>query len=161
VISKPDSVTIQFYVDSSALPFLETGMPVTFQNTDGQSFTGKITALSSSADDVTKRFLVEAEPDSKNIGFAPGTITDAILNVSIKPENPLNILLPISAVNVGQNSSNIFLDVNGRAKQTDASVVQIKGESAEIKADIPAGSLIIVDGNRLLHDGDFLTDKTE
>jgi RND family efflux transporter MFP subunit len=159
VISKPESVKMQFYVDSSALPFMEIGLPVAFQNTDNQSFTGKVTAISSSADDVTKRFLVEAEPDEKTDGFAPGTITDAILSINIKPENTSDILLPISAVDVGQNGSSIFLDDNGRAKKIDASVIQIKGESAEIKADIPEGMLIVVDGNRLLHDGDFLTEQ--
>jgi len=161
VISKPGALKIQFYVDAFTLSFLEVGTPVTFKNTDGRSFAAKITALTSSADAVTKRFLVEAEPDKSNLDFAPGSVTDALLTISITPQDSSNILLPITAVEVSPNGSNIYVDEGGRAKQVPVTVVQIKGESAEIKTDLPANSLVIVEGNRLLHEGDYLTDKTQ
>lgn len=161
VISKSDSLKIQFYVDYDTLLFLSVGMPVTIQHTDGRTFEASITALSSSADATTKRFLVEAAPNDENIGFAPGTITDAMLTIEITPKNSSDILLPISAVEVSQNGSSIYVNEGDRAKQVPVTVVQIKGESAELKTDLSETAQIIVEGNRLLHEGDYLTNPTE
>jgi len=165
VVSKSDSLKIQFYVDYDTLSFLYVGMPVSIQHTDGRSFDASITALSSSADATTKRFLVEAEPnaepDSENVSFAPGTITDAFLTISIEPKDPSNILLPISAVEVSPNGSSIYVNEGDRAKQVQVTVVQIKGESAELKTDLPENAQIVVEGNRLLHEGDYLTNPTQ
>lgn len=161
VISKSDSLKIQFYVDYDTLSFLYVGMPVSIQHTDGRSFDAGITALSSSADATTKRFLVEAEPNDDKIDFAPGTITDAFLTISIEPEDPSNILLPISAVEVSPSGSSIYVNEADRAKQVPVTVVKIQGESAELKTDLPESARVIVEGNRLLHEGDYLINPTE
>ena len=122
-------------------------------------FNGKISALSSSADDITKRFLVEAQPDNNDTGFAPGTITDATLNISIKPSYPSDILLPLSAITVGQNGNSIFTDENGCAKEVSVTIIKILGETAEVKTDIPEDSLIVISGNQSLQDGDYLINQ--
>lgn len=156
VISDPTSVKIQFYVDAIVLPSLSISMPLTFQNADGQPFNAKITALSSTADANTKRYLVEAEPDNYNLGFSPGSITNVSLMVEATPEDNSNILLPISAVGVSPNGSSIFVDDGGRAKQVEVTIVQIKGEAVELKTTLLPEALVIVDGNKLLHEGDYL-----
>ena len=159
VVNGSDELKTQFYVDFDTLQHIKTGDAVKFQTTDGRAFTGKITALSSSADDVTKRFLVEAVPDSSDIILAPGTIVDAYVTIEIKPSEESNLLLPLSSITFGQNNNTIFINDNGRAKQAEVSVVKIIGENAEIKAYIDEGARIIVSGNQFLHEGDFLAEK--
>jgi RND family efflux transporter MFP subunit len=158
VISGSDSASVQFYVDGITLKYITAGMHVELKNSENKVFQGSITAINTSADDTTKRFLVEAEPDEA--GLISGTLVDVNLQFDIKPEDSSSILIPLSSISVGQNGNTIFIEQNGIAKEISAEVTHIQGEVAEVKADIPEGALIVTEGNQLLHDGDYLINKT-
>lgn len=160
-ISRAEAVKIQFYVDQFTLGYLGVGMPVRVTSNNGQDYEAVITALGMSADSVTKRFLVEAEPRTETPGLVAGTVADVNLTITITPEDSTNILLPISAVEVTPNGSSIYVNEGDRAKQVAVTVVQIRGESAELKTQLSDSAQVIVDGNRLLHEGDYLTEKSE
>jgi len=61
----------------------------------------------------------------------------------------------LSAVDVGQNGASIFVAQDNVAKEIEVEMGKIEGETAQVfPKDLPKNSLIIVEGNRLLQDGD-------
>ncbi|MDD5438316.1 MAG: efflux RND transporter periplasmic adaptor subunit [Patescibacteria group bacterium] len=154
VIDTTDDIKIQFFIDQSHLDAVRPGLGITVKNSDGQQASGTILAVTPQADAVTKRFLVEA----KTIGDAKadltlGTIATVTLPlIKIAPQGSL--LLPLSAVDIGQNGASIFVMDSEKAKKVDIKIGRIEGETAEVIVQLPEDAKIIVDGNKLVQDGD-------
>jgi membrane fusion protein, multidrug efflux system len=149
-ISNINLVKFQFYVDQEILPYIKTGFPVNL-NADGETIICKIKNISPVADTTTRRFLVEAIPNEK-IDPLIGTILKVSLEITRKPAKENSLLLPISAITIGQNENYIFIVENDRAKKIPANISNISGEIAEIEADLPKDAQIIISGNKLLSD---------
>ncbi len=155
VIGTPDRLKIQFFVDADHYDGLAVGLPVTVTDRDGAAASGTVSGITPQADAVTRRFLVEAKlVDNKTGKFELGTIaTVTVPYTRLAPQGAL--ILPLSAVDVGQNGATIFLANDGTAKKIEVEMGRIEGETAEVfPNDLPKNALIIVDGNRLLQDGD-------
>jgi multidrug efflux pump subunit AcrA (membrane-fusion protein) len=155
-VSRPDLTKVQFFVDQETLPFLNVGMSAHLKISDGDSPEAKIVSISTRADEQSKRFMVEADLLSGSI-FALGTVADIVLGLEYRPQNPSHLMLSLSAIDVGQNGNRLTLAIDGRAEKAEAEIVRIIGEAAEVSADLPVGALIIVEGNRLAQEGDYLT----
>lgn len=155
-VSETTNVKVQFYVDQDLLTYLMPGMNVNLVNSDSKEINGIITAISPQADAATKRFLVEVKPDinnSKPEELPIGTVVNVKINVKKTVVGNGNIILPLSAVNIGQNESFIFIAENGVAKKQTVSLGEVHGEFAEIKVELNPEAAIIIDGSRLLSDG--------
>ena len=63
------------------------------------------------------------------------------------------ILLPLSALTTGQTATSIFIYDNGIAKKSTVEVAEVIGEYAKIKTDLSPDTIIIVDGNKMLQEG--------
>ncbi len=155
IIGTPDRLKIQFFVDAEHYDGLAVGLPVTITDRDGVAASGTISSITPQADAVTKRFLIEAKlVDNKTGKFELGTIaTVTVPYTRLAPQGAL--ILPLSAVDVGQNGASIFLANENAAKKIQVEMGRIEGETAEVfPKDLAKNALIIVDGNRLLQDGD-------
>jgi len=155
-VSRPDLAKAQFFVDSETLPYIGVGKPVLLKVSNGDSIEAKIVSVSTRADEQTKRFMVEAEPLG-NAKLALGTVADVALELIYQSQEPSHFMLPLSAIDVGQNGNQITVAQDGRALKAEVKIVRIVGEAAEIAADLPADAKIIVEGNRLAQEGDYLT----
>ncbi len=155
-VSRPDLIKIQFFVDQEALPYIKADMVAHLKVSNETVVDAKITSVSTRADEQSKRFMVEAEPASGTL-LSLGTVADITVDLDYKSKDPSHFMLPLSAIDVGQNGSQITLAQDGRASKTEAEIIHIVGEAAEIAALVPTDALIIVDGNRLAQEGDFLT----
>lgn len=153
VISQPDNLRLQFYVDQESLPYLKTGQNIEI-NDNGKTETGKITSITPQADAVTKRFLVEVTPSQAQIKYSLGTVIDVKVSLDKKPKDSKNILLPLSAIEIGQNANTIMIVVEGKAQKKEVILVRVEGEAAEIAADLSDITEIIVKNNKLLNEGD-------
>jgi len=153
-ISSGQAMKFQFYIDESVLKNIAKDQPVIIKNNENKKIAGKITNLAAQADALTKRFLVEVAPLSQAANdFALGTVVNIVITVEKKSDSE-NIILPLPAIEIGQNSTNIFIIENGLAKKIPAVIVKIQGETAEIKADLSETAVIITDGNKFIQDGD-------
>jgi RND family efflux transporter MFP subunit len=153
-ISPSKDVVAKFSVNQNEIGLLALGAPVVLSY-GRQSFDGKISSISPQADGATGKFLVEARPnDQKASSLLAGTVATASIAVTAKPHQSGAIILPLSAVTTGQNESFVFIENGGAARKTVVSVLHIDGENAEVAADLPFGSRIIVEGNKLVQDGD-------
>lgn len=153
-VSEIASIKLSFYVDEDNLPYLSAGQKLTITPSDGSAIAGHITDISQSADAITKRFLVEAMPDKVDLKkFNLGSIASISLSITKKPQAANSILLPLSAIEIGQNANYIFTVKDGKAAKQSVEIIKVVGETAEIKTDLPKDALIVVENNKLLEDG--------
>lgn len=155
VISQNSNMKVQFFVDENERTTLARGQEISALTSDGTTVSFVIRNIAGAADPTTKRFLIEAYPkkqDSKL--FLSGTIITVSLETTLTPKASTNILLPLSALTVGQNSSSIFIVENNQAKKVPVTIVSVSGEIAEISAPLGEEALIITEGNKLVSDGE-------
>lgn len=153
-ISSGQTMKFQLYVDESVLKNIAKGQSVIIKNNENKEIPGKIANLAAQADTLTKRFLVEVMPISSGANdFALGTVVNIIITVEKKSDSK-NIILSLSAIEIGQNNTNIFIMENGRAKKIPVTIIKIQGETAEMKADLAETDIIITDGNKFIQEGD-------
>ncbi|MBI5422250.1 efflux RND transporter periplasmic adaptor subunit [Candidatus Peregrinibacteria bacterium] len=157
-LSRSDLTKAQFFVDQETLPSLAVGMVAQLRTSAGTSFEARVTSISTRADEATKRFMVEAEPKAGS-HLALGTVADIFLDLDQVSQDPTHFILPLSAIDVGQNGNRVTLAQDGQAQKAEVAIVRISGEVAEIAADFPPDALIVVEGNRLAQEGDYLRVK--
>jgi RND family efflux transporter MFP subunit len=157
-ISKTGKIKVQFFVDQEQFSHFSLGLPVNLIDNNENAFAAKVTNISPVADSATKKFLIEAEPNEKT-ALLGGTIINVSLEISELPQKTENILLPLSAITVGQNESYLFIVENGKAKKVNVTIDNISGEIAEVKLDLPKETQVIISGNKSLKDSDAVEVK--
>ncbi len=151
VISQTDNIKVNFYVEADNLLAMNPGLPVSVVDEKGKEYPGVISGTSLQADTVTRRFLVEVKMENAEDLFL-GTIVNIKVAVEKKADQGFYIL-PLSAVNISQNDSYIFIVDNNKAKKINIEVGEVSGGLAIIKADLSYNDLIIIEGNKLITDG--------
>jgi len=155
-ISRTNRVKVQFFLSAQEISNVSLGSQVRIEQGDREVL-AKIINISPQADVATKRFLVEAMPDTTN-GLLPGSVVGVWVETSQVVENDF-LILPLAALSNTQTDNFIFIVENGLAKKISVLIVKISGEMAIIKTDIPDASEIIIEGNKLLQDGDKIQIK--
>lgn len=159
-VSRTDQVKIQFFADENSLKYLAPGQAVEILGNDGQSTPGKIFNLTPQADQVSKKFLVEVKPDSAtSTQLTAGTVVNVAVSLKKTATAKNAVLLPLSAIEISQNNNFIFTINNGVASKTPIQIIKVDGETAQIKFEGDDKTLIIVEGNKLVSEGDPV--KTE
>jgi RND family efflux transporter MFP subunit len=157
-ISKTSNLKARFFVDQEQLSFLKSGLIISLKNNEGLRVPATIRNISPAADQTTKRFLIEAFPSAQDsLKLFSGTIATAEITNIRKPQNSQSIILPLSAITIGQNENYIFIADNDRAKKIIVTVTKVDGESAEIQTNLSQDSQIVTTGNKLLQDGESLS----
>ncbi len=153
-VSKTNNIKVQFFVDQDQLSSISKGMEITVIDSNGNKSPLVIRNISPQADLTTRRFLVEAFPkDLNNQTLIPGTVVSIEFSVTQKSSHPGALILPLSAVNIGQNENYIFIAKDGQAKKINVNILNVEGETAEISADIKSDDKIIINGSKLVQDG--------
>lgn len=152
-ISKTSNSKVGFYLSAEEVKNVSLGMPVKIVN-GNKEIDSIVINISPQADLETRKFLVEAAPE-KNSDLLLGEVVDVHVQTSNKNSSQENLVyLPLSSVISTQSGSYVFVFKNGIAKKMSVSVLGIYGEKAVIKNDFKNDDEAIVDGNKLLSDGD-------
>lgn len=154
-ISKTALTKVQFFVSKEELANFKVGGGLTITS-DGSDFPAAVARIAPEADPATKRFLIEAKV-SGNKTLLIGSVLSVSFDITHLPSAAGNIILPLSAVTIGQNENFIFIVADGKAKKISVSIANVQGEFAEVKADLPADAEIITSGSKLVSDGDSVT----
>lgn len=152
-ISQTSSLKAKFYVDADNLGHLHPGQEVAIMENDSHQGTAIITSVSLQPDSLTKRFLVEAALKPEGSDWTLGTVVDVLINIKDLVTAPNQYFLPLAAIEIGQSSSSVFIIANGQAERRGVAVVKVEGESAVVEASFSGSDQIIIDGNKLLSDG--------
>ncbi len=153
-ISQTGFMKIQFYVNQEELSSLKTGMQINILE-DGKNIPATITNVSPQADITTRRFLIEAKPNNKT-DLKIGSVTGVSFMRNRTVEEKNWVILPLSAITVSQSENFIFINENGIAKKTPIEIKKISGETAQIEINLPGETQIVINGNKLIQDGDKL-----
>lgn len=160
IVSQMKNIKLSFFVDQTVLTSIKPGQSVEIVDNDGKAYPGKISSVSLQADANTKRFSVEAIPDVADSNFSLGTVMTVRVPITKIAENKDAIILPLSSIAISANENYIYiLDENNKAKKISIKIKKVEGESAEIIADLASSTKIVIDGNKLIQEGDLLTDK--
>jgi RND family efflux transporter MFP subunit len=151
-VSQTQNIKVQFYVEPDNSLAIKPGLAVKVMTDNSNSYDGIISAVSPQADAITRRFLVEVKLD-KNDNLFLGTVATVKLSLIKTAGEPGLIIIPLSAVNVSQNGNYIFIAENGQAKKVPVTIKEVLGEVAKIKVDLLSEAIIIIDGNKLLTEG--------
>lgn len=152
-VSQSSTVKVQFFVDAEERSALTRGQEISAIDTAGTSFPLVIKNIAITADPVTRHFLVEAYPKKQDASLLAGTITTVSFETIIRPKTENALLLPLSALSISQNESSLFIVENNTAKKEVITIQNISGENAEVLSHIPSESLIIIEGSKLVTDG--------
>jgi membrane fusion protein, multidrug efflux system len=150
-ISQTGLTKIQFYVDKEEIGKFKYGTALII-NDDETKIAGSVMRVSPQADVETRRFLVEAKPTAKTT-LLIGKIISVSVGIERVSSSAENIILPLSAIAIGQNESYIFTAENSKAQKQIVQVLKVLGESAEVKTNLPADAQIIIEGSKLVKDG--------
>ncbi len=154
-VSQLDNIKVQFYVEPENLLEMKPGLPVMVKDEKGNTYSGAISAVSPQADPITRRFLTEIKLEDSS-GLFLGTIVDVKIDLIKTAGGQGYFILPLAAVNVGQNSNTIFIISDNRAVKMPVEVVKVLGEYIKIKVDLPLEAIIITDGNKLIQEGQLV-----
>lgn len=154
-VSKTNVAKIQFFLSGEDVSKISLGSEINVTQ-NGNEMKAKISNISPQADASTRKFLVQAYP-AKGSKLLLGTIVDVSLKSNDNSTDA--IFLPLSAISNTQTENFLFIAQNGLAKKIPVTLQNISGETALIKADVSNDDLIIIEGNKLLQDGDKIQIK--
>jgi RND family efflux transporter MFP subunit len=153
-VSHTDQVKIKFFTDEDSLKYLSAGQIVEIIGNDNQTIPGKITNLTPQADIISKKFLVEVEPDnSTSTQLISGTVVNVAITLKKTAVGENTIILPLSAIEISQNDNFIMTIDNGLAKKITVQIIKVEGETAQVKFEGDPKTLIITEGNKLVSEG--------
>ncbi len=155
-IADRETIKITFFVSEDELNHLNKGTKITVKTNQNRDLEGQISAVAPSADDASRRFLVEAEIPKGYSELIPGTL----VNIKVPKKEIIQekniFLIPLSVITVDQNENYIFIAEDGKAKKIVVEIEEIEGEKARVKIDLPEDREVVVEGNKYLNEGDEL-----
>lgn len=152
VISKLGALEIQFFVNKEELPHFKIGDEVNVIQ-DNSLTKAKISLISPQADEDTKRFLIKANPIN-NQEYTIGSVVTIEFAMNYTPQSQENLLLPLSSIIISQNENYIFIAKDKKVIKTNVEIVKVFGEMAEIKASLGNNDEIIINGSKLVKEGE-------
>jgi RND family efflux transporter MFP subunit len=154
-ISQTGRLKIQFFVGNDDLKYLSPGQSAEIIDNDGKIIPGKIFNLTSQADAASKKFLVEIRPDSATSSrLTSGTVVNVAVSLKKKAAAENAVILPLSAIEIAQNNNYIFTIKDNIAQKTPVKIIKVDGENAQVEFTGDGKTLIIVEGNKLVREGD-------
>ena len=157
IVSQMDNLKIKFFVEPDNILEMKLGTPITAVAADGKAYSGVIAAVSAQADAATRRFQVEMQLEGEDKPLL-GTVVTVKISLSKSVQAGVgSIIVPLSALEVGQNGNSIFLADNGRARKVGVELQAVLGEMAQIKLEAPDEALVIIGGNKFLREGSAVT----
>lgn len=158
VVSKTGNVKVTMYVDAVHQSLIAVGTTATITDSSRRAFTGHVSRVAPEPDALSRRFLVELQPDAGQTDFPrAGGVVDVAIAVTYQPLGAKNFFVPLAAVTIGQNERSLFTAVDSVAKRASVSVARVVGEYAEVTADLAPTTPIIIDGARSVSEGTTVT----
>ncbi|MGI6324190.1 MAG: efflux RND transporter periplasmic adaptor subunit [Bacteroidales bacterium] len=145
------AVTEQYY------PLIKNGMRamITTDVYEGEEFTGRVFRIAPTINSVTRTFITEIELSNRNDMLKPGMFARVFLDLG----EVETFVAPASAVltQEGTNIRYVFINDNGNARRIEVLPGKRFDDQLElISTDIHEGSMLVVDGQSRLINGDKL-----
>jgi RND family efflux transporter MFP subunit len=118
-----------------------------------EEFRGQVTRVDPFVDPATRTSAVEIELDNQAIGnrLRPGMFGQASI---VEREFKNSVIVPESALGMGENRYYVFLEENGTARMAGVETGTRQGDYVQITDGIKSGDRVIVFGGTSLRDGE-------
>jgi membrane fusion protein (multidrug efflux system) len=148
-------VKIDFAVPQNVLGDLKLGLPVTATTNalKDRVFQGKITALDTRIDPVTRSVKVVAQFDNKDEALRPGLFLNVALTIGTRTDA---LVVPEQAIVALGTSQFVFKVVDGRAVRTEVTLGSRKPGFVEIRSGVALGDKVVIEGLQKVRDGQQL-----
>ncbi len=143
---------VNFELPQAYLQQVQVGnnIQVTTESYPNQMFKGKIIAVNSTFNTVTRMLEVQATLNNDKAELIPGMFVNVNVIVPIK----LNVMVvPVMAVNYSPFGDTIFKVVNNKAEQEYVKVGEQRGEEVAVTGKLEDGDMIVTVGAYKLQDG--------
>lgn len=155
-VTNPRNIKVVLNAGEQEMSGVKKGMAAVIKPVyDGASLNGYVYSCTPFIDTDTMAGTIIVRAKNRDNGIKPG----ASVEVSIFTGKRRAIMLPSSAVLMGDGKAYVFLDDNGRAKRADVTPGYMAGDEVEIKSGIETGDMVITDGNFKLSDGSKISVK--
>lgn len=146
-----DTVKVKVNVSENAIGFVNKGSEVPV-NIDvlGKTASGTVISVGPRSDPTTRAFPVEIALDNQQGDIKPGMVASLKLPVGVSKGA---VSVPADAVIERDGVYYVFVLENGTAAEKQVKTGIITDELAEIKEGLSEGQTVIVNGNRLVTDG--------
>ena len=149
-ISQTDELKVVFFVEQDRINLLKLGQEITVNNSKAT-----ISSLAPQADAISKKYKVEALLTEES-SFKPEMVVDVSIDLSRKSEDNYIYFIPLSAININQAGSFIFIYDQGEAKEIEIEIIELIGERAKVEIEDGDNLIIITSGNRRLQSGQLI-----
>ncbi|MBD3251931.1 HlyD family efflux transporter periplasmic adaptor subunit [Candidatus Uhrbacteria bacterium] len=143
-VDNPETIELEVFVSEADKSRIQVGDRVNLGTT-----MGSVTAVSQSADAVTKKYKIEIDPDTDV--FDPGQFVRAEFQTVI-PAQEDQMFLPISAILISNNETFVWTVEDGKTKKLPVILGDIQGDHVEVTEGIEPGTDIIIEGGRIIED---------
>lgn len=117
---------------------------------------GVLTQKGNTADPASGKFLLEITPSSQLENIPSGSIVDIRASVTQSANTALAFYLPLSAISTTRAGYSIFIIDQDRAKNVSVSLKRLINEQAEVEADIPDTSRVIINNAKRVQNGSLV-----
>lgn len=151
-----DVVKAVFKVPEADLSKIGKGRPVLVSTASGQTdIVGKINFISPIVNPDDRTVTVKAEIPNPNYQLLPGMFVEVTVKNSAAADA---LLLPRRAVfEVADGNGYVFVAESGKARKQTVEIGTVWGEQVEVRGGLIDSAAVIVNGHRLLQDGDLIS----
>ncbi len=148
---------IRFFASEEEAALLPLGHKVAIIS-QGQSREqeGLLTQKGSTVDPASGKMLLEITPSSSLHDTPSGSVVDLRAPVTQQASGADSFFLPLSAISTTRAGHSVFILDQGRAKSVSVSIQRLVGEQAEVSADIPDTTLVIINNAKRVRDGSLV-----
>lgn len=154
-IGNTNKVYAEIGVPDEYINLLQKGQSaeITVYGTEGV-FSGKIAEIGSLADTNTRSFLVKILLDNENGILKPGMVARA----TIKTGTSNGLFVPLESVLQLSAGSSVYIydEQKGAVEKRAVTTGEILGDTIEVTNGIKEGEQLVIEGQFMLHDGDFV-----
>jgi membrane fusion protein (multidrug efflux system) len=145
-------VKIDFAVPQNVLGDLKLGLPVTASTNalKGRVFQGKITALDTRIDPVTRSVKVVAQFDNKDEALRPGLFLNVALTIGTRSDA---VVVPEQAIVALGTAQYLFKVIDGRAQRVEVTLGSRMPGVVEVTSGVAVGDKVVTEGLQKIRDG--------
>ncbi len=148
-----NDLSIPIPIEEARLSRLKPGLvaSISVPSYPGESFTGKVTSISPSADSKSHTFVMRVVPDDSAGKLKAGMFADVVVTAETRSNA---LIVPRDAV-VQRNSKDVvFVVTDGKAQMREVLQGIPSGDTVEIMKGVKEGEQVVVAGLSGLNDGD-------
>jgi membrane fusion protein (multidrug efflux system) len=158
-VADPDNVKVILHTGEEEMVKVKSGMAAEIKPVYGGGAGVKASVYSCTpfidTDTMSGTIIVKA--GNANHEVKPGMSVEVTISTSVRK----SIMIPQSAVLMGEGKTYVYVNDNGRAKSGDVELGYMSGDDVEIKSGIAVGVDVVTDGNFKLSDGSSISEEKE